>query len=121
MAEFGDGNLEAETHGVKSDMERSEVPMDGGDAAKFRRGAAKLNYMTQDRADLGLTSEEIARRMARPMAGDELFLQRAVRYLRRYPQWTSQFLWQEGPSHLTPLPTAIGQVAIARGEARRER
>ena len=70
-------------------------------AARFRRGAAKLNYIAQDRGDIAYTSKEISKRMARPEVGDEVMIVRAVEYLRRYPRWVSTYGWQSAPGGLT--------------------
>ena len=40
--------------------------MDAPDAARFRHGAAKLNDLAQDRADLAFASKEVSRHMAMP-------------------------------------------------------
>ena len=87
-----DSKSEAETPGAKPEPESSEEPMSSGDASRFRRGAAKLNYLAQDRVDMSCVSKEISRRMAKPCYGDEALLLRAVRYLRRYPQWVTSYL-----------------------------
>ena len=47
--------------------------MNPAEAARFRRGAAKLNYMAQDRADLAYASKEVSRHMAKPEKGDTFF------------------------------------------------
>ena len=101
LSEFDcESTAEAETPGMKPEPESSGVAMSAGDAPRFRRWAAKLNYLSQDRADMAFASKEISRRMANPCAGDEVLLLRAVRYLRRYPQWTVQYPWQEPPGQL---------------------
>ena len=101
LGEFDAGSTaEAETPGLKPEPESSGVAMAPGDASRFRRGAANLNYLSQDRADMAYASKEISRRMASPCAGDEALLTRAVRYLRRYPKWTARYEWQEAQSRL---------------------
>ena len=75
--------------------------MDDKQAARFRRGAAKLNYVAQDRGDMAYASKEVSKHMARPRVGDERALIRAVEYLRRYPRWVSRYLWQGAPGGLT--------------------
>ena len=90
-----------ETPGVKADDEEVEAtPMTAAQAAKFRRGAAKLNYLSQDRADLSYASKEVSRHMARPMLGDEHKLFRVLRYLKTYPKWIATYEWQNTPGGL---------------------
>ena len=106
LEEFGGNGKSAETPGVKN-TEDSGVeghPRDlmvPSEAARFRRGAAKLNYIAQDRGDLAYASKEISKRMARPEVGDLKLVEGAVEYLRRYPRWVSSYAWQHPPGGLT--------------------
>ena len=47
VEEFGVGGKGADTPGQKEDIQESETLMDSASAAKFRRGAAELNYLGQ--------------------------------------------------------------------------
>ena len=70
-----ESKLRADTPGMK--LEEDETPkelMAAAGAHKFRRGAPKLNYLAQDRADLSFASKEISRRMSAPAVGDEVLL-----------------------------------------------
>lgn len=70
-----ESKLRADTPGMK--LEEDETPkelMVAAGAHKFRRGAPKLNYLAQDRADLSFASKEISRRMSAPAVGDEVLL-----------------------------------------------
>ena len=64
LEEFGANGKSAETPGmpgankVVEDDEVEPVLMDPAQAARFRRGAAKLNYIAQDRSDVAYTSKE---------------------------------------------------------------
>ena len=49
-------------------------------ATKYRRGAARVNYMAQDRADLSNAGKYLAQRMATPKVGDEVALEPVMRY-----------------------------------------
>ena len=76
-----DSTKVVDTPGMK--LEQDEMPkpfMSAGEAHKFRRGAAKLNYLAQDRAGLPFARKEISRRTSSPAVGDEVLLIRAVRY-----------------------------------------
>ena len=59
-----------------------------------------MNYLAQDRPDLGYASKEISRSMSRPQKGDMVKLKRAVRYLRAYPRWVVLYAWQQPTSAL---------------------
>ena len=75
--------------------------MEASEAARFRRGAAKANYLAQDRADLAYASKEVSRHMARPEKGDERNPLRIVSYIREHPRWLSTYQWQEAPGGFT--------------------
>ena len=66
----------------------------------YRRAAARLNYMAQDRPDLAYAAKELSRAMANPKPADVTRLKRAIRYLRGAPTATLQYKWQERPSKL---------------------
>ena len=57
----------------------NSVDMSAGDATLFRRAAARVNYLSQDRPDLNVASRLLAMRMANPKKGDELILKRVLR------------------------------------------
>ena len=107
LEEYASGSREAETPGLpmahKLEKELGDEPplMDSAQAARFRRGAAKFNYIAQDRGDMAFASKEISKRMAKPRIGDERAIIRAVEYLRRYPRWIAAYLWQKAPGGLT--------------------
>ena len=107
LEEYGGGNKSAETpglpaaHKLEKEAAAEAAVMDSSQAARFRRGAAKLNYVAQDRGDMAYASKEISKHMARPRVGDERMLIRAVEYLRRYPRWISTYCWQQAPGGLT--------------------
>ena len=101
LEEYGSAGRRAETPGTKEEAESSGEPMEGSEAARFRRGAAKVNYLAQDRADLAYASKEVSRHMARPEKGDERKLLRIVSYIREHPRWLSTYRWQEAPGGFT--------------------
>ena len=63
------------------DIEEDEVELVGPEVHKFRRMAAILNYMGQDRSDIQYATKEICGCMARPTLGGLRRIKRAVRYL----------------------------------------
>jgi histone deacetylase 1/2 len=82
--------------------ERAECKlMNANDAKRFRRGAARVNFMAQDRVDLNVASRIMSQCMATPREGDDKLLKRVIRYLIRYPKCESWMEWQENPGKLT--------------------
>ena len=87
---------EVPTPGVTNEKEaEDDEELLGEEAAtKFRRGAARCNYLSQDRCDLAYATKEVVRRMACPSRGDERRLKRLIRYLRHHPRGSYTFRWQ---------------------------
>jgi hypothetical protein len=71
------------------------LPMDPDDAWKYRRGTARVNYMAQDRADLGVATTNLSQSMADPQMGDEAALKRVIRYLKSFPVCITNFYFQD--------------------------
>ena len=67
---------------IGSEEKAREEDMAPGQATLFRRAAARINYLGQDRPDLNVVSRMLAMRMANPKRGDEEMIKRALRYLR---------------------------------------
>ena len=67
--------------------------MDAGEATLFRRAAARVNYLSQDRPDLNVASRLLAMRMANPKKGDELILKRVLQYLKGHPRSVYRYSW----------------------------
>ena len=88
------GSKATDTPGTREERESSEELMGPKEAAAYRRGAAQLNYVAQDRLDMSFTAKDVASRMARPVQGDKLALERAIRYFRGFPRWVTHFVWQ---------------------------
>ena len=74
--------------------------MSAGDATLFRRAAARVNYLSQDRPDLNVASRLLAMRMANPKKGDELILKRVLRYLKGSPRSIYCYSWGGDMSQL---------------------
>ena len=49
-------------------------PMSIADAKRFRRAAARFNYMSLDRPDLGVVANRLSQLMAAPRVGDETLI-----------------------------------------------
>jgi hypothetical protein len=61
-------------------------PLDEEESRKVRRAIARINYMAQDRPDLGVVSRILSQGMATPHAGIRVGIKRAIRYLKRCPR-----------------------------------
>ena len=66
------------------------------EAQRYRRAVARVNYMAQDRCDIGTASKIMSQTMAKPLQGDEGMVKRVIRYLIGHPRCVSLFLFQ-GP------------------------
>ena len=71
-----------------------DEPLSSVEATLYRRGAARINYMSQDRSDLSFAGKEISRGMAKPCAGDMRRFKRALRYLAGSRRVVNLFAWQ---------------------------
>lgn len=60
--------------------------LDGEAARKTRRAIARINYMAQDRADLGVAARVLSQHMALPREGAVAGVKRVIRYLKGYPR-----------------------------------
>ena len=77
-----------------------DQPMSPAEAREHRGIAARLNYMTVDRADCQYATKELARTMACPTKGDSDKGKRIARYLLGRPRAALTFLWQEEVSEI---------------------
>ena len=91
-----------ETPGVKAKLTEEEASeMEPRLATLYRRGAAKANYIAQDRPDIADASKELSRSMAKPRTGDEVKLKRLARYLQKYLRCVLQYAWQDPTTGVT--------------------
>ena len=65
------------------------------EATRYRRAAARINYMALDRLDIGFAAKEVSRCMAKPKTGDVVRIKRVIRYLRGAKRIINKFKWQE--------------------------
>ena len=77
-----------------------EEPLSPQEQKEYRRGAAMLNYVAQDRPDMPFAAKEVSRWMSAPTAGSAASFKRAVRYLRAQPRTRMWYEWQEPVSSL---------------------
>ena len=81
----------ATTPGFKVDerelaLREKEVPLDSGDAMRYRSCVMRLSYLALDRADLGEPVKCLARSMAKPTPGSLRDLKKVARYLDLWRQ-----------------------------------
>ena len=79
------------------ETEEEPKPLGPEDAITYRRTVAILNYVAQDRPDLGFSVNECARGMSSPSTEDSTRIKRVLRYLRQVPRRVQHFTWQEMP------------------------
>jgi hypothetical protein len=75
-------------------MSTGRNPMTATEATRFRRGVARINYMSQDRCDLSSASKIMSQSMSNPLRGDDAKLKRVVRYLVINPRCINLMKYQ---------------------------
>lgn len=75
-------------------------PLTGEEASSYRAMAARLNYLSLDRADLQFAAKEISKPMSAPRDGDWAKLKRVARYLVGVPRAIQRFQWQDAPAEM---------------------
>ena len=91
LEEWGMENCNACDTPLVGDHQSSEVDMSTVDAKKYRRAAARINYLGQDRPDLNVVGRVLAMHMANPKVGDEVLIKRVLRYLKGSPRSVYEF------------------------------
>ena len=82
-------------------VEKGEVVMeDLGRIARYRRAAAKINYMALDDPRISFASKVISQGMAKPNEEGEGRIKRVIRYMKGEPGCEWNFVWQRRPTHL---------------------
>ena len=79
--------------GPEAHLEPTGDELSEAAARGFRGAAATVQYLSHDRADLGLAAAILATRMARPRVSDVDLLHRTVAYLRTHPEMSLLFEW----------------------------
>jgi hypothetical protein len=97
----GVGVNDSQPETIDDEAEHERAPMDLNEAWKFRRGAARINYMAQDRIDLAVAAQRLSQCMARPHVGDEMALKRVIRYLKGHPTCEMLFAYQGDNAPMT--------------------
>ena len=86
--------------GEKAGEGGEAVIEDQARVTRFRRAAAKLNYIALDDPRISYASKQISQVMSRPTEEGEARIKRVVRYLRGSPECRWLFPWQDLPTHL---------------------
>jgi len=86
------GVAEEKAEEEKDDM---KIELNKEDAKQFRRGAARVNYMALDRADLAFAAKNLSKGMANPTVADVMKLKRTIRFLKGRPRAVMKFVWQD--------------------------
>ena len=92
------GTAEEKQKGCAGDMEEK---LDKKEAKEYRRAAARINYLAQDRADLAFAAKEVSRAMSDPNKGDVVRLKRVLRYLKGTPRIAIRYPWQDREQKIT--------------------
>ena len=96
-----DGCSEVTTPYVKAEAAREEVYIkDPKRVAKYRRGAAKLNYLSLDDPRISYASKQISQTMASPTEEGEMHIKKVLRYLRGKSMCMWAYPWQDAPGYL---------------------
>ena len=64
------------------------------EVTRYRRIAARANFLAQDRMDIAYAAKEVTRRMTAPTKDDWNKLVRLGRYLARYPRVVNWYKYQ---------------------------
>ena len=67
---------------------------------RFKRAAARLNYMALDDPRIAYASKQISQVMSKPIEEGEVCIKRVLRYLREKPGCEWLYPWQEIATHL---------------------
>ena len=75
--------------------------LDAQGARLYRGFAARLNYISPDRADISYAVKEAARSMSAPKKSDMRKLRKIGKYLIGQPRLVMHFSWQDMPTRIT--------------------
>jgi len=82
-------------------QEDDDVPLEGEEHSLYRAVTARINFLSQDRAELLFAAKECSRMMSSPCKGDLGPLKRIGRYLLGRPRSVMMYAWQDTPSCIT--------------------
>ena len=70
------------------------------DATRYRRAAARINYIALDRGDIAYAAKEISRRMSCPRVRDVERIKRMLRYIKGKRRASYLYRWQNCPDKI---------------------
>ena len=82
----------------KAGVTEPGVPLEAGEATRYRALVARMNYLAMDLPDIMIGVKEAAKRMSAPCAPDWKLLKRIGRYLKLVPRAIQVFVWQDEPA-----------------------
>jgi hypothetical protein len=114
LSEWGmEDCAEVKSPGTSVDQEENDdLELAQHDASVFRRAAARVNYMAQDRGDLSYASKELSRGMKAPKNIDVKNLKRVLRYLKDGLGHFRPFLGKNVPPKFLGTVTRTGRAAL---------
>ena len=90
------------TPGVKeAEQNNDDEKLGTREASTMRRVIAIMNYISQDRMDIGYAVKEVARMMANPTQRTSRTVKRLARYLAEHPRCATLYRWQCEPENFT--------------------
>ena len=95
-------------------VEEVDEPLSEADAKMYRKNAARINYLSLDRADIGYAGKELCRHMTNPTSGNWLALIRVARYLMGAPRLVYDFRWQQSGKLLAYSDTDFAGCRLTR-------
>ena len=86
--------------GLEVDDDDDDSELDADKARSYRAIAARLNYISPDRPDIGYAVKEAARNMSKPRVSDFQKLRKIGRYLVGKPRLIMRFPWQNAADRI---------------------
>jgi hypothetical protein len=100
MSANGDSWDDETGNGLEVDADDDDSELDTDKARSYRAIAARLNYISPDRPDIGYAVKEAARNMSKPRVSDFQKLRKIGRYLVGKPRLIMRFPWQNKPNRI---------------------
>ena len=97
------------------EKEENEKEVNKENGSKYRKIAARANYLAADRPDIMYAVKEICRWMAKPTVGGWKSLKRLARYLKGKRRVVIRYPWQGKQYEVEAFPTVIGLAASRQG------
>lgn len=100
QAGLSDGSKALIAPAPKEQDESDEVPLEYGEARRYREIAARANYLVADRADIAHAVKELCKGMANPTNHHLKKLKHLARYLIGVPEVVIKYCWRYTPDVL---------------------